>query len=192
MAFKLCYVITSELPEGLNDEEKKRIKSRMISYLPSWTEVIYVNREFAVLQPSKIHEFLSLPYRPEENPAGKIDYNLANDPELLFSFIDRGDFKKLCLKIREESEQWLRDQNEFQEKINNFVTNGNIDISLRNNRLLQKKKNVELQNKSELEREIEINENILKVLGKPKVKLDAIGAIILSSKSPEEYAMGGN
>ena len=47
---------------------------------------------------------------------------------------------------------------------------------------------IELQNKSQLEREIEINEEILKVLGRPKVKLDAIGTIILSSKSPEEFA----
>ena len=71
----------------------------------------------------------------------------------------------MCKKIREESEQWLRNKDDFQEKINNYVTNVNIDITLRNNRLFQKKKNIELQNKSELEREIEINEKILRVLG---------------------------
>ena len=33
-------------------------------------------------------------------------------------------------------------KDDFQEKINNYVTNGNIDISLRNNRLFQKKENI--------------------------------------------------
>ena len=59
MYFKLCYVITSELPEGLNYEEKKRIKSRMISYLPIWTAVIYVNQEFKVVENEEIKKLLS-------------------------------------------------------------------------------------------------------------------------------------
>jgi ATP-dependent helicase HepA len=204
MYFKLCYVITHEFPDGVNENEKKRLKSRMISYFPISTSVIYVDQNFNVQTSKKIIDILSAPYRPEENSDSKSDYNLSNNPELLFNYVDIGVFKKMCTKIRKESEQWLIGQSDFQEVIKNFVTNGNIDISLRNNRLLQKKKNILLQKKSdnkntydnetilpELEREIEINEEILKVLGKPKIKLDAIGTIILSSRSPEEFAMEG-
>ena len=200
--FKLCYVISSELPNGLNENEKKSLKSRMISYFPISTSVIYVDQIFDVVTKGKIIELLSTPYSTEENPERKSDYNLANDHQLLFNYVDKGVFKKMCKKIREESEQWLIEQSHFQEKIKNFVTNGKIDISLRNNRLLQKKKIILLQKNSdnqktyynekiipELEREIEINEEILKVLGKPIIKLDAIGTIILSSRSPEELAM---
>jgi hypothetical protein len=41
-----------------------------------------------------------------------------------------------------------------------------------------------------LSREIELNERVLASLGDPIVKLDAIGAIVLSGRSPQEFIEG--
>ena len=56
--------------------------------------------------------------------------------------------------------------------------------------MLQRQKNVSSAAKFDIEREIQINNLVIEVLDKPRIKLDAIGAIILSNKNPQEFMEG--
>ena len=169
-------------------EEKIAFETKLDSYLLPWTEVIYVDDQLNVVEDPTHLTLLSQFYNP--SGGGYVDYNLGNNREALFKFIDQDLFEEKCFSIRDESERWLREQPIFKENILNYFGKGKLDISKRTKRLLQKQKNVSKEAKFDTEREIQINNLVIEVLDKPRIKLDAIGAIILSNKNPQEFMEG--
>ena len=195
LAFKLCYIIESD-PEALDPEEEKDPESmpylltRLAGYQQTWTEDIYVDSELNELNDTKLREDFSLQFQYRETR--EIDYNLVNNLDALFSLFDRNQFQEVCFVIRDKSEQWLRKKTKFKNYIKDTFQKGEADIAKRNKRLRQKQINVFSESKSIIDREISFNNEILKMLEKPRVVLDSIGIIILSSKSPKEYIQGAN
>ncbi len=193
IGFKLCYQvskwnekITNEQGEHvLTMEEEFAFETKLDSYLLPWTEVIYVDEQLGVVEDATYLTLLSQPYNPGE--AAYVDYNLGNDKKPLFEFMPKDIFEEKCYAIREESERWLRDQPSFKINILNLLGRAKIDISKKTKRLRQKQKNASREAKYDIEREILINNLVLEVVDKPQIKLDAIGAIILSNKNPQEF-----
>jgi len=195
LAFKLCYIIESD-PEELDPEGEKDYESmsylltRLAVYQQTWTEEIYVDSELNELIDLKLLENFTLQF--ESRKTRNIDYNLANNQDALFSLLDRNQFQEICFVIRDKSEQWLRKNTKFKNYIKDTFQKGEADIAKRNKRLRQKQINVSAESKSIIDREIRLNNEILNMLDKPRVVLDSIGIIILSSKSPKEYIQEAN
>ena len=190
LGFKLCFVVEARLPEGLHGDEKNGLRTRVDGYLSPWTDVLYVDSELNVVDDPHLIGLISAPYGVI---ASGRDFNLGSRLDTLFSLIDPAQFERLCFSIRTASEDWLRNQIRFKEIATGAYELGFLDIERRNKRLSQRLNNRiesgDLED-SGLSREIELNKNILAVLGNPVVKLDSIGAIVLSSRTPQEFMEG--
>lgn len=191
IAFKLCFVIEARLPDAISNDEKSGLRPRLDGYLPPWSDVIYVDAELNPVIDQTYLDLLTLPYRGEATKSR--DFNLSSRQDALFGLIDAAQFERLCISIRSESELWLREQRRFKDTVNNAYEQGLLDIEHRNRRLSQRcqarKYSGELEDAG-LTREIELNNKVLASLGNPIVKLDAIGAIVLSGRSPSEFLEG--
>lgn len=191
LAFKLSYVVETRLPEDLSEDEKTSLRVRLDGYLPPWTDVIYVDAELNIVDDDGRLALLERPYETQQ--AGGQDFNLGSRQEALFGLIDRSRFENLCHAIRSTSESWLCAQDRFKDTVSKAHERSLMDIEHRNRRLNQRRQT--LANAGELEdsglgREIDLNQKILETLSKPLVRLDAIGAIVLSGRSPEEFVEG--
>jgi len=185
IAFKLCYVIESNVPDGLEGDELSSAEARLDGYLPPWTSVLYVDAEFNPVEDPSYLKMLSIPYQHGER--NKLDFNLGNRRDAFIRLIEPVLFEQMCRKIRVLSEEWLRKEDHFKENIKEAKIYGKSDVAQRIKRLQQKKNNIQLENHAEIDREIELNQQILKVLKKPRVRLDAMGLIVLSSRTPEDF-----
>jgi ATP-dependent helicase HepA len=191
LAFKLCYVIEARLPETLSEDEKNSLRTRLDGYLSPWLDVLYVDAELNPVVDKMYLDLISLPYKGQD---GNIrDFNLGSRQEALFGLIDSTHFERLCYSIRSSSEERLREQASFKQTVTKAYERGLLDIEHRNRRLNQRrqtrKHSGELED-SGLSREISLNKKILESLGNPVVRLDAIGAIVLSGRSPQEFIEG--
>jgi ATP-dependent helicase HepA len=192
IAFKLCYIIEIRLPENLNEDEENSLRARLDAYLPPSCEVLYVDAALNLITDETLIEQLASPYSQANDKSWK-DFNLGSRQEALFGLIDSLHFEKLCHSIRDTSEQRLREQSSFQSMVKEVYERGLSDIEHRNRRLTQRLSNIirsgEIED-SGLSREIELNKKILETLSNPIVRLDAIGVIVLSSRSPEDFMLG--
>jgi ATP-dependent helicase HepA len=191
LAFKLCFVVEARLPDTLSIDEKNGLRPRLDGYLPPWSDVLYVDAELNPVVDQARLDLLSLSYKGEETKGR--DFNLGSRQDALFGLIDSTHFERLCFSIRSASEAWLREQSRFKDTVSSAYERGLLDIEHRNRRLNQRRRT--RKNAGELEdtglsREIELNERVLASLGDPIVKLDAIGAIVLSGRSPQEFIEG--
>jgi ATP-dependent helicase HepA len=184
IGFKLCYVIEARLPSELSPGERQAYAARMDAYLPPWTETIYMDAQLQLVSDSQILALLALPYEKGR------DTNLGGRLEILDALIDQQTFDHLCHNARSHSETWLRETEKYKEIVRRAVENGTFDINRRITRL-QQRRNSHLQQNANIEegidREIAINESLPGFLGNPLVKLDGIGLIVLSSRSPSEF-----
>ena len=188
IAFKLCYVVEARLPDGLNDDEKNSLRARLDGYLPPWTDVLFVDVDLNPIESGDRLSQLSVPYKSLGSQGQ--DFNLGSRRKALNALIDPMMFERLCVSIRTSSETWLRNQPRFQQKINEATNHGIRDIDRRIRRLDQRRKlldDTDRTMESELDREIDLNKILHDSLNNPSVKLDAIGMIVLSSQSPQDY-----
>lgn len=188
LAFKLSYIIESSLPAEISEDEKNSLRPRLDGYLPPWSEVLYVDAELNLVADPVYLNLLSQRYKGQDS-IGR-DFNLGSRQEALFGFIDPVSFEKLCYSIRGRSESWLREQSEFKNKVNEAYERGLQDIEHRNRRLKQRRQNQLISGEladSGLSDEIELNIKLLKTLNQPRIRLDSIGAIVLSGRSPEMF-----
>lgn len=185
IAFKLCYIVECQLPEGLSEDEKRSLRSRGDWYFTPWAEVMFLDANLEVVDDPYLLECLSRPYDPK-----KKDYNLGSRQDALYKVISPVQFENICHKVRERSESWLRDSPAFQEKVAEGVVRGQMDINKRNRRLTMRKNACDANGEfpdAGLDRAMEINRSFLESLENPQIKLDAIGMIVLSGRSPEEF-----
>lgn len=184
LGFKLCYIVEARLPDGLDEGQKTSLRARLDNYFPPWFDVLYVDSELCAVDDPDRLALLMLPYDKSR------DSNLGNRPESLEALIDPTQFERLCHGVRASSESWLREKAKFKETIVQAVERGSLDITRRIRRLEQRRANLAYAGESEdsgLTREIELNQLLLKVLANPIVKLDAIGTIVLSGRSPSAF-----
>lgn len=188
LGFKLCYVIEARLPDKLSDDEKESLRARLDGYFPPWTDVLYVDAELNPVNDPIRLELLSLSYKGQDTKGH--DFNLGNRQEALFRLIDPAHFERLCYSIRTASENWLREQLSFKKTVSRAYDRGVLDIEHRNRRLNQRRlirsTSGELEDTG-LAREIELNQKLIETLSNPIIRLDAIGAIVLSGRSPQEF-----
>ncbi len=188
IAFKLCYVIEGRLPDALSSDERSSLQARLDGYLPPWRDVIYVDAELKPITDAEHISLLSKPYKGTETRG--LDFNLSSRQEALFGFVDPTHFERLCYSIRDASEAWLREQDRFKSVVKEAYERGLLDIEHRRARLNQRRSNLSISGELEdsgLTRELELNQKILETLGDPVVKLDSIGVIVLSGRSPDEF-----
>ena len=190
MAFKLCFVVEARLPEGLTSEEKNSLRARLDGYLAPSAEVLYINADLGPVEDVEMLEVLERPYARAGRASEYADYNLGSRQDVLFGLIDASKFDTLCHRIRSASESWLRGRDRFVDMVKAATERGTLDIDQRNRRLLKRQGLLRVSGDVEdsgLQREIDLNSKLLETLSNPVVRLDAIGAIVLSSQSPQAF-----
>jgi ATP-dependent helicase HepA len=188
LGFKLHFIIEARLPKTLNVLEKDGLRARMDGYFPPWSNVIYIDAELKPVVDTSLLNLMSLPFKGEKTRG--LDFNLGSRLDALFGLIDSTQFERLCFSIRNSSETWLREQHTFKDTVDTAYERGRLDIEHRIRRLNQRREIRTSSGEREdsgLSRQIELNESILSALRNPIVKLDAIGAIVLSGRSPQEF-----
>lgn len=188
LAFKLCFRIEGRLPDAINGTEGTSLRARLDGYLPPWMETLYVGSDLQIIRDPATVEILSRPYSGGNMRGG--DLNLGSRPELLERVVSAAMFSRLCRTVREESQTWLQQQEGFLRTLGSAVTRGTTDLERRRRRLELRRSALEKEGATEigLAREIELNELLIEVLDKPQIRLDSIGAIVVSGQSPLQIA----
>jgi ATP-dependent helicase HepA len=188
IAFKLCYQIEGNLPSDLSSSEQLALRAKVDGYLPPWMQTIFIGSDLKPISDAATLQILSRPYDNKANGTSVNDINLGSRPALLQRVIDAEVFNKLCRVVRTESEDWLRQHQDFLEKVSSALTRGTFDLDRRNSRLLMRQLILrsEMTGDLSLQRDIELNSMLMRGLSTPKIRLDSIGVIVVSGTLPIE------
>ena len=63
IAFKLCYIVESIIPDEIKDYEKSSVESRLDSYFPPWTSILYIDAELNIVEDPRYLQMLKLSYQ---------------------------------------------------------------------------------------------------------------------------------
>ena len=154
IAFKLCYVISSSIPVDTYEDHQTSIESRLDYYYPPWTNIIYIDSQYQPIKDERLLKILEKPYFIEEKPF-KIDFNLGNRREVMFKLFDKIKFEEICFKIRNLSEDIIKNEEEYKMLLQKSLLKARIDIEERDKRLMQKMKNEPLN--KDFDKDIELN-----------------------------------
>lgn len=184
-AFKLCYQIEGQLPDGVNPEERIALQARIDGYLPPWVETLYVGSDLKPITDVGMLDILGRPYKAGNMTSG--DLNIGSRHELLQQVIDSALFNRLCHTVRDESEDWLLKQEKFCATVREAASRGKIDLErrLRRFKMRQAVLKGERAEEAGLAREVELNQLLVEGLGTPKIRLDSIGVIVVSGQPPQ-------
>lgn len=185
LVFRLCYVVEARLPDGLHGPEVAGWRARMDGLMPPWRDMIHVDSELRPVLDQGTLAVLQGQYAAWDNQGS--DYNLSSRPEALGAVIDSAQFDALCRAAREQSELILRDSPTFSSRARQALSHGNAVLAQRVRRLQQRLALAEdAALRSQIAREIELHEKAQLLLQDPSIRLDAIGAFVLSSHPPRE------
>lgn len=184
MAFKLCYVVEARLSPQVTSTELLALGARLDGYLPPWLEVIYVDPALSLVTDPERLALLEQAYLGPNN-RGK-DFNLGSRLDALYQVIDAAQFHDICHAARGQAESWLRGQDHFRQAVDRAVERGRSDLERRTRRLELRKRALLAEGRSEagLSREIELTEVLIRALQDPVVRLDSIGAVVVSGRQP--------
>lgn len=183
LAFKLSYVIEARLPPCLNATEVASWRARLDGLLPPAQETLHVDTELRPIQEPRTLALLEQRYCRQDRHG--TDFNLGSRLQALHSVIDAVQFEALCRTVRTQSEAMLRASAEFQDRIREALERGAAKLSERLQRLRQRLAHTEAAGvRAQLAREIEQHEQARGLLSEPVIRLDAVGAFILSNRPP--------
>lgn len=184
IGFKLCYTVEASLPSDLRPDERSAMAARADGYLAPWLETLYVDAQLQIVTDPALLKTLQIPYQQGR------DTDIGGGPEVIDALFGMGNFDQLCGKVRGYSESWLRATEGYGRIVAGAVDRGTADIQRRLARLALRQavhcRQAEGGNNG-IEREIALDEALMKALSHPLVKLDAIGLYVISHRSPHAY-----
>lgn len=195
LGFRFDYAVEVDLSfakdSAFNKLEIKTLRRRADALFPPKLETIFVDAHMNIVEDLGIINILQRPYYGKGNDYR--DYNLAkNRLSILDEFIDPGKWSDFCRTARATSKNLLRDRTSFIElcqqraktaalKLDNRLN----QLQLRFNRLSQASANCSSL-AEELATESTVSQALLQGIYRPRLKLDSVGFIIVSGRSPAQ------
>jgi ATP-dependent helicase HepA len=181
IGFQLCFVIEPDLE--LSDllapsREELALVRRAQAYLAPQAHGLFLDVDARPVTDPLVLSLLERPYRKAEDGGG--DINLASRPHLLSTIIDLQTFADRCRAARDTARQSLASLPEIRAKILAAETATSADLERRRNRLNRRVSAGDKLAKSDIER----LEELLPAIRKPAIRLEAMGAFILSPRPP--------
>ncbi len=182
-AFKLTFLVEMPIPSGIKDDQADSIRARMDGYYPPQYKVLYVQSNLEVLKDSSKLNLLHKKYKHDAISGEKSDLNIGSRPELLYSLIDKSLFANLCKKIKDNSESFIKEEDEFKKSLSKSISDAEVDLSKRYRRINMRLKSMgkDLKDDKSYLSEIQLNQLILDSLQEPSIKLMSIGVFVVAS-----------
>lgn len=183
LAFQLSYIIEARSPDGLTGAEAASWRARLDGLFPPFQEALYVDAELRPIEDTRLMALLQRGYVGQAHHG--TDFNLGSRLEALHSVIDAVQFEALCRDVRTHSEAMLRESESFRGRVQEALERGDAKMTQRLRRLRQRlTQSVTAIERALLSREIEHHERARVLLSDPAIRLDAVGAIVLSPEPP--------
>ncbi|WP_107668677.1 protein DpdE [Cyanothece sp. BG0011] len=163
---------------------QKALQRQGDALFPPRVETIFLDQNFDTVTDENLLHLLKRPYyrKGEENR----DYNLAkNKLPILDEFIDPSQWQTFCYKARKTSEKLLKESSCFVGMCQKETESATVKLRNRVHQL-QSRYSRFPQPKlwDELQLETALQEAFVKAISQPSFKLDAVGFIIVSGRSP--------
>ncbi|MDF5713582.1 MAG: protein DpdE [Rhizonema sp. NSF051] len=195
--FRCNYVVEANLEIAkqvlikykLDNSKSKILQRRVDALFPPIIETIFIDcrqEPICIVEDEKLLNILTRPYKDKNNNQGR-DYNLAKERlSIIDDFVDASNWQDFCYQARNTSRELLSTRPDFidlcersakvaQKKLGNRVE----QLRLRLNRQTWDRELAE-----ELKIERALNAAILEGIKKPQIRLDSVGFIIVSGRSP--------
>lgn len=176
IGFRLCFALEPAI--SLSDLlaptfAERAMLRRAQRYLPARYHIAHVDtRGAAVLDPALI-DILARPYRGADQKGP--DINLSSRPEVLEQIIDLDGFKKICLGVRDNARQSLRDLPGTEAMIAAASDRLAADIERHRSRLKRRHSSGDAMALADLE----MLQSLAPAIAEPAIRLDAMGCFIL-------------
>lgn len=185
-AFRLCFVIDSDTPEGEligTGADEATIKRRASAFLPPWTRTLYVDLDNNRIRDTHVTTLLELPYVSGRTDAQHYDVNLGSRMSIFHAFIDADTFADICRLVRNNSETAIRGDVEFKSRHESAMRIALREIQ-RYRRRAERRSIIDPAAKGALDNDLHVDQLVLNAVRHPRVRLDAMGFMILSSQPP--------
>ncbi len=195
--FRCNYVVEANLEavkqvlttNKLDNYQYETLKRRVDALFPPLLETIFIdcrNNSMSMVEDESLLNILQRPYKDRKNDQSR-DYNLAKERlGVIDTFVEPSQWKDFCYEARHRSRELLLQHRKFiklyqqsapvaQQKLNKKVQ----QLQLRLNRQNQDSALAE-----ELKIEMALSAAILEGIHQPQIRLDSVGFIIVSGRSP--------
>lgn len=198
--FQLDYILEADLTyvkELLNSynwesNAERALSRRADAWLKPEYRLIYIDVNLQITEDPKIIDILRKPYRSFDN--GGSDFNLNKQRQwALSNIISLDRWTEVCLNVRNLAEETIRQDNSFREYCEKSAESAKRDLDRRMEQLrrgliyrtgVDPTKTPGCNIDLVIEEERQMYEGLILGIGKPTVKLDAVGVIVLSSVNP--------
>ena len=197
LGFRLVYSVESNLADaraalsGVVDPQA--LQRRMDSLLPPWTTTLDIDLSMQPVTDPGLTTVLNRPYDPGLGPDGCRDFNLGRLRDALYDVIDFEELAKSCARVREISEELLRNSAAFDRWIESHAHPAVRELYAENQMLERRAAAFDMETGSPgagIDREIAVNKAIAEALASPTVRLDSIGFFIVSPRPPMASGTG--
>ena len=195
LGFRFDYTVEANLTfakdSALNKLEIKTLRRRADALFPPKLETVFVNARMEIVEDTGLLNILQRPYYGKDRDYR--DYNLAKDRlSIIDEFIDPGKWSNFCQLARKTSEKLLRDRTSFSElcqqraKVATLKLDNRLNqLQLRLDRVSEATANSSLL-AEELTNETNISQALVEGIYRPRLKLDSVGFMIISGRSPTQ------
>jgi len=197
LGFRFNYAITTDLEPAkqvliahkTKNYNFKALERGADALFPPLMETIFLDTQMKVVEDATLLNILQRSYNGKGGYAR--DYNLAKDRlPILDNFVDAHQWLDLCRNARTASESLLRDRSSFIElcqrnaKIAEQKLSKRVEqLRLRLNRISEEQLKDSTLNQ-ELKIESALEAALLQGISRPRIRLDSVGFIIVSGRSP--------
>jgi len=185
--FRLCFIVEPAVSEDeavLAHAASDGVRRRAQAFLGPWTRTLYVDSSGEAVTDEKLVRTLERPYFNEASRDGRVDINLGSRPAILHDVVDRASFARMCAEVRARAEALLRADQEYTGRIHEAARRAEADLSRRAARL-RRRMAFEPEAREAVEAELRVNEVVLSAVQRPRVRLDALGFVVLAGQPPQ-------
>ncbi|WP_335337731.1 hypothetical protein [Nostoc piscinale] len=192
--FRFNYVIETNLTNYKETTTKSKILQRRVDGLfPPIVESVFIDARYEPMCAVEDETLLNILKRSYKGKGSKCrDYNLAKSRlSILDNFIDSSNWPEFCYQARSKSLELLSQRPEFIALCEDSATRAEQKLGkrldqlrLRLNRLINQEHISNKVLEQELNNETTLNQLIIEGIRHPSIRLDSVGFIIVSGRTP--------
>ncbi|MCY4392737.1 MAG: protein DpdE [Chloroflexi bacterium] len=160
------------------------VRSAANNLFAPWTETRDYDAECQLVSAPLLTDILERPYDPDT------DLNLAGRPDVMESAVGWGRFSMLCHEMRSRSEELLRSETAFATRLDDARTKAVQALQGQRSRLDRRQRALKGLGETDpaLGRMQVVTDALLQVATAPRLRLEAIGAFVVSQDGPRSRA----
>jgi ATP-dependent helicase HepA len=190
--FRFDYVVDADtneaqrlLEEGPSGVDHRALQRRADAYLQPRLETIWTTLDGDQLEDEPVQMLLEAPYDPKRG-----DTNINHERRwALDQLVGEADWESRCRTTREYSERALKRRPSFQSltasAAERFEAASNLNAIQRRVRLAFLTARERIREETELAADLEIAAALLRGIRQPRVRLDAVGVVVLAPTMPD-------